>query len=70
MVLRSPLPVQCESIQRRQFLKELTAAAATTLGMGAPHLLSAGEPVVHPESTADSCILIWLAGGMGGSRHV
>jgi hypothetical protein len=32
--------------------------------MGAPRVSMASNDVVHPEATADSCILIWLAGGM------
>ena len=50
--------------KRREFLRQLTAAAAATLGMGSPRELSAGERVVHPEPTADACILLWMGGGM------
>ena len=48
---------------RRDFLSKLAAATATTMAMGAPRLL-ANEKVVHPKATADSCILIWMGGGM------
>lgn len=48
---------------RRDFLQKVAAATATTLAMGAPRL-SASEKVAHPKATADSCILIWMAGGM------
>jgi len=48
---------------RRDFLQKLAAATATTMAMGAPRLL-ANEKVVHPKATADSCILIWMGGGM------
>lgn len=48
---------------RRDFLVKLAAATATTMAMGAPRLL-ANEKVVHPKATADSCILIWMGGGM------
>jgi hypothetical protein len=52
-----------ESIARRDFVKQLAAASMATLGMAAPRTLNANE-VVQPPATADSCILIWLAGGM------
>ena len=53
-----------EAIARRRFLKNLAAAGAATMAMGAPKTLSANEEVVQPEATADSCILIWMGGGM------
>ena len=55
-----------EAGPRRRFLKQLAAAGAATLGMGAPRLLRAedGLPAEQPPATADACILIWLAGGM------
>ncbi len=52
-----------ESIIRRDFLKQLSAASVAALTAGAPKLLT-GEDVKPPEPTADRCILIWLAGGM------
>jgi hypothetical protein len=48
---------------RRDFLRAMSAAAATTLGLGEPRLW-ADEPVQHPQATADTCILLWMAGGM------
>src|SRR4051812_31764865 len=48
---------------RRDFLRSMTAAGLTTLAGGAPRLL-ADEPLVHPKPTADTCILLWMAGGM------
>ena len=53
-----------ESIQRREFLKQLSAAGAATLAMGAPQAMLGSESVSHPEARADACILIWLGGGM------
>tara|TARA_R110002049_G_scaffold285698_1_gene466778 strand:- start:203545 stop:204990 length:1446 start_codon:yes stop_codon:yes gene_type:complete len=50
--------------QRRDFLKQMAAAATATIGMGAPRLLSANDDIVHPQPTADACILLWMAGGM------
>lgn len=55
-----------EQLARRDYLKQLAAAATATLSMGAPRMLSAaeGHKVVHPRATADSCILLWMGGGM------
>ncbi|MEZ6055597.1 MAG: DUF1501 domain-containing protein [Planctomycetaceae bacterium] len=55
-----------ETEVRREFLKRLAAAGAATLLAGEPRLLSAaeGEEVTHPRATADSCILLWMGGGM------
>ena len=52
-----------EQLVRRDFLKQLGAASAAALGTNGVHALAA-ESVVHPAAKADSCILIWLAGGM------
>ena len=51
---------------RRDFLRKLTAAGLTTLGLGAPQLLAGidGEKIQHPRATADSCIVLWMGGGM------
>ena len=53
-----------ELLTRRDLLKQLSAASVATLGMGAPRVWAEAEEVVHPAARADSCILIWLAGGM------
>jgi Protein of unknown function (DUF1501) len=52
--------------QRREFLQKLTAASAATLMAGAPRALlgNEGAAVKHPTATADSCILLWMGGGM------
>jgi hypothetical protein len=42
----------------------MSAAAVATLAAGEPRLLRAAEPVEHPKPTADTCILLWMAGGM------
>src|SRR5205807_986239 len=47
---------------RRDFLKSMGAAAAAALAGGAPKSLRADEPA--PKATADTCILLWMAGGM------
>ncbi|QDU02169.1 hypothetical protein V6x_18700 [Gimesia chilikensis] len=59
-------PTAPEQIVRRDFLKHLSAAGAAALMSGTPRLLSANEtePVKQPEATADSCILLWMGGGM------
>ncbi len=48
---------------RRDFLRQMSAAALATLAAGEPRL-RADEPVKHPTATADTCILLWMAGGM------
>jgi hypothetical protein len=47
---------------RREFLKALSASTAAAWMARAPRL-SAAE-VKHPAAKADSCILLWMAGGM------
>src|SRR6516225_4325244 len=49
---------------RRDFLKSMSAAAASALLLGEPQPVQGTEPVQHPEPTADTCILLWMAGGM------
>lgn len=55
------LPLDPEN-SRRDFLKKLGAATTAAWMSSSPKLLA--ENVVHPEATADSCILLWMAGGM------
>src|SRR6516165_6860229 len=49
---------------RRDFLRGMSAAALATLAAGEPRPLRAAEKVEHPTPTADTCILLWMAGGM------
>ncbi len=51
---------------RRGFLKKLAAGSAAALATGAPVPLaaSASQTATSPRPTADTCILIWMAGGM------
>jgi hypothetical protein len=49
---------------RRDFLRAMSAAALTALATGEPRPAQANEPVEHPKPTADTCILLWMAGGM------
>lgn len=56
-----------ESHTRRDFLRALAASGGAALMASEPRLLSAKDgdgPVKHPVATADSCILLWMAGGM------
>ena len=59
-----------ENLTRRDLLKQLSAASLATLGMGAPKIWADSADVVHPTANADSCILIWLAGGMAQEMGV
>src|SRR6266446_5611525 len=52
------------SLTRRDFLKAMSAAALATLASSEPRPLPAAEAVKHPRPTADTCILLWMAGGM------
>src|SRR5437868_9051634 len=52
------------SYSRRDFLRGMSAAALTTLAAGEPRPLLAAEKAEHPRPTADTCILLWMAGGM------
>jgi hypothetical protein len=49
---------------RRFFLREMSAAAAATLALGEPRISRANDTLVHPRPTADTCIVLWMAGGM------
>lgn len=48
---------------RRDFLKALSASTAAAWAARAPQLLAEDE-IKHPAARADSCILLWMAGGM------
>src|ERR1700737_4281434 len=52
------------SHSRRDFLRSISAAAMATLASGEPRAAKANERVKHPKPTADTCILLWMAGGM------
>jgi len=52
---------------RREFLQALAAASATALMAGEPRVLradDAGATIEHPKAKADTCILLWMGGGM------
>jgi hypothetical protein len=49
---------------RRAFLKAGSAAAIAALAGAAPRFAPAAETIEHPRPTADTLILLWMAGGM------
>src|SRR5262245_54031361 len=49
---------------RRDFLRQMSAATLAALAGPAPRSPRAAEPVQHPTPTADTVILLWMAGGM------
>jgi hypothetical protein len=52
-----------ESSTRRDFLHGMSAAGLATLAGGTPRL-AAADPVQQSQATADTCILLWMGGGM------
>ena len=56
-------PSAPDSIIRRDFLKQLSAAGVAAWMTGEPQIVR-GKEIAHPEAKADACILLWLAGGM------
>ncbi len=65
-----------EQLARRDFLKHLSSAAGAAMACGVPRLWAGSGSeapenkghetagLQHPPAKADSCIVIWLAGGM------
>jgi hypothetical protein len=53
---------------RRNFLRALGATTAATFLGGAPRAMGAEKGMKHPAATADSCILLWMAGGMASAE--
>jgi hypothetical protein len=54
-------------MNRRDFLRRMSAATAAAWAAGEPRLVlgdDKAEPIQHPKPTADACILLWMAGGM------
>src|SRR5260221_3537187 len=52
------------SSPRRDSPRPLSASAVPALAASEPRPLFANDPVQHPTPTADTCILLWMAGGM------
>ncbi len=57
-----PLPLDPQNT-RRDFLRKLSAASVAAMMAREPRVRAADD-VKHPKPTADSCILLWMAGGM------
>lgn len=57
-------PTAPHAIQRRDFVRSLTAAATAALMAGAPRHVIGADAIIHPKATADACILLWMGGGM------
>jgi phage gpG-like protein len=53
-----------EQLARRDFLKHLSSASAAALACGGARALGNTQDAPELTSKADSCILIWMAGGM------
>ena len=49
---------------RRDFLKTSGAAALGALAATSPTPASSAEKIKNPKATADTCILLWMGGGM------
>jgi uncharacterized protein (DUF1501 family) len=56
-------PTAPPAIVRRDFIKQLSAAATAAWMTGEPRLAQAAS-FQHPPARADACILLWMAGGM------
>ena len=52
-----------EQIQRRDFIKQLGLASTAALATEGTRVWG-NDLIIHPKAKADSCILIWMAGGM------
>lgn len=60
-------PTLPESVARRRFLQQLMLGSAAALMAGEPRRLLAapnGDVIIQPKAKADSCILLWMGGGM------
>ena len=53
-----------EQLARRQFLQQLSQASAAALACSGARALANTPDTPQPAAKADSCILIWMAGGM------
>src|SRR4051794_22607965 len=57
-----PATLAPHSVSRRDFLKTASAATLAALAAGFPRQVVGGEP--QPDATADTVIVLWMAGGM------
>ena len=55
-----------EPLARRKFLQQIAAASTAAMMTGEPRALlgAEGTSIEHPPAKADSCIVLWMAGGM------
>lgn len=57
-----------QDLSRREFIERMSAATLAAMAAGAPTLATLadeeGKAIEHPTPTADTCILLWMAGGM------
>src|ERR1700692_305426 len=53
-----------QAFTRRDFLRAMSASALAAIAVGEPSPTHAAESFQHPKPTADTCILLWMAGGM------
>ena len=49
---------------RRDFLKTASAATLGALAAGAPRVIHGADPADKPDASADTLIVLWMAGGM------
>lgn len=52
------------NLNRRDFLRAMSAATMSAMAAGAPGLSLASTEIAQPAARADACILLWMAGGM------
>jgi Protein of unknown function (DUF1501) len=62
--MAAPLVLSAREQSRREFLRHVSAASLATLAAGAPRAWAANPASEAPRATADTCILLWMGGGM------
>jgi hypothetical protein len=63
------MPRRLHRPERREFIRNLAAAATATLALPEPRL-RADAPLAHPPATADAIIVLWMAGGMAAPDNL
>src|SRR6476469_8743351 len=66
-------PRKHSDLSRRDYLKSLAAATTAAWMAGKPRITTAndaGSKIVHPKPTADSVIVLWMAGGMAAPDNL
>jgi hypothetical protein len=53
-------------LDRRDFLRAMSAATMAAMATGAPRIAGAANAIAPIAPRADACILLWMAGGMAG----